>query len=266
MARACCACTSPERAAIDAALARPDSSIRDVAGRFGLSKSAVDRHRRQHLATSPVERPNVEATSIAIDPTTLSTRAPARDRRAAFVREYLVNLNATQAATRAGYSARSAHVTGARLLKDPNVAAAIQAGMDQRAQRVGMTADDVLREIKLLAQSDVGDYEVGDPAAPVKVRDGVTPEARRAIASVKRRVRRVKRDDGQAEEIEDVEFKLWNKPEALKMAGQHLKLFGEQGEGGGVVEKVFFLPVVAINVEDWQRQVVERKALPPGSG
>jgi hypothetical protein len=34
------------------------------------------------------------------------------------------------------------------------------------------------------------------------------------------------------------------------------------GGGGGVVEKVFFLPIVAVNVDDWQRHVAERKALP----
>jgi len=198
--------------------------------------------------------------------TALATQKPAQDRRARFVQEYLVDLNATQAAIRAGYSPRSADVTGARLLADARIAAAVQAGMDQRAQRVGMTADDVLRELKVLGMSDVGHYEVGDPAEPVKVREGTAPEARRAISSVKRRVRRIQREGGPPEEIEDVEFRLWNKPEALRLAGQHLKLFGADGEGGGAVEKVFFLPVVAVNMEEWQRQVAERKALPPAAG
>ncbi len=155
---------------------------------------------------------------------------------------------------------------GARLLGDARIAAAVQAGMDQRAQRVGMTADDVLRELKVIGMSDVGHYEVGDPVEPVKVRDGAAPEARRAISSVKRRVRRIEREDGPPEVVEDVEFRLWNKPEALRLAGQHLKLFGADGEGGGAVEKVFFLPVVAVNIEEWQRQVAERKALPPAAG
>lgn len=269
MPRACGVCASPERVAIDAALARPDSTIRDVAGRFGLSKSAVDRHHRQHPRAPverPVERPHIETTAVEIDTTTLATQTPARDRRAVFVREYLVDLNATQAAIRAGYSPRTAGSQASDLLKIPEIQAAIQAAMDQRAQRVGMTADDVLRELKAIGMSRVDHYEVGDAKQPLVVKDGAPPEAIAAVSSVKRRVRRVERNSGQIEETEDVEFKLWNKPEALRLAGQHLKLFSEQGESSGAVEKVFFLPVVAINAEDWQRQVAERKALPSGSG
>lgn len=279
MPRVCTVCRHRERGAIDEALVAGPDSIRDVAGQFRLSKSAVDRHRRRHLLPPAVqgERTNVPpngrrlpAQAAPLETTTLATSTPARDRRTRFVQEYLVDLNATQAAIRAGYSARSAHVTGARLLRDAKVAAATQAAMDQRAQRVGMTADEVLRELKMIGLSDVGHYEVGDPAEPVKVRDGAAPETRRAISSVKRRVRRVERHDGQTEEIEDVEFRLWNKPEALRLAGQHLKLWGDREQGGGGVEKVFFLPLVAVSVEEWQRQVAERKAverrmLPPAS-
>ena len=252
-----------ERNAIDAVLAARRDSLRDIARRFGLAKDALDRHRRRHLAGTVNGVPVTPPPSV-IDTVTLASQGPARDRRHRFVQEYLVDLNATQAAIRAGYSPRTAGSQAHDLLKVPEIRAAIQAGMDARAQRVGMTADEVLRELRVIGLSDVGDYVVGDPAEPVRVRDGVAPETRRAISSVKRRVRRVKGENGQTEEIEDVEFRLWNKGEALRLTGQHLKLFGEREEGGGAVEKVFFLPVVAVNVEDWQRQVAERKALPLG--
>lgn len=64
-----------------------------------------------------------------------------------FVKEYLIDLNATQAATRAGYSAKTANEQGARLLANVSVAQAVQKGMDERAKRTEITADYVLAGI-----------------------------------------------------------------------------------------------------------------------
>lgn len=66
----------------------------------------------------------------------------------AFVREYLVDLNATQAAIRAGYSQRTAHVIGHENLKKPEIAITIEAAMDARAKRTAITADYVLEGIR----------------------------------------------------------------------------------------------------------------------
>jgi phage terminase small subunit len=66
-----------------------------------------------------------------------------RQRR--FVDEYLVDLNATQAAIRAGYSARTANEQGARLLANASIATAIQTAQEARSQRLRLTQDDVLR-------------------------------------------------------------------------------------------------------------------------
>ncbi len=65
-----------------------------------------------------------------------------------FVEEYLVDLNATQAAIRAGYSARTAEQQGPRLLGNVGVAAAIQAAMEARSERTGITQDYVLTTIR----------------------------------------------------------------------------------------------------------------------
>jgi hypothetical protein len=62
-----------------------------------------------------------------------------------FVDEYLVDLNATQAAIRAGYSARTANEQGARLLANASLAAAVQSAQLARSERVRITQDDVLR-------------------------------------------------------------------------------------------------------------------------
>jgi hypothetical protein len=62
-----------------------------------------------------------------------------------FVDEYLLDLNATQAAIRAGYSARTANEQGARLLANASVAAAAQSAQLARSERLQLTQDDVLR-------------------------------------------------------------------------------------------------------------------------
>jgi phage terminase small subunit len=67
-------------------------------------------------------------------------------RQERFAGEYLVDLNATRAAVRAGYARRGAEVTGSRLLRYPNVAAAIAAAKRERAQSTRIDSDWVLKQ------------------------------------------------------------------------------------------------------------------------
>lgn len=72
-----------------------------------------------------------------------------------FVDEYLVDLNATQAAIRAGYSAATARSIAAENLTKPNIAAAVSAAQAERAKRTGITADRVLEDLARVAFGDV---------------------------------------------------------------------------------------------------------------
>ena len=67
-----------------------------------------------------------------------------------FVKEYLIDLNATQAAIRAGYAERSAQQIGAENMLKPVVANAIQEAMYERRERLEMTQDDVLNKLEEL--------------------------------------------------------------------------------------------------------------------
>jgi len=75
-----------------------------------------------------------------------------------FCKEYLVDLNATQAATRAGYSEKTAQEQAARLLSNVIIQAEIQARMEKRVDRTEITQDKVLMELAILAFSDLADY------------------------------------------------------------------------------------------------------------
>lgn len=90
-------------------------------------------------------------------------------KQARFVEEYLVDLNATQAATRAGYSVRTAKEQGYELLSKPLVSEAIAAAQAVRAEKVGMTAQRVLEQLAAFAMADLADiYDDAGNLLPIK--------------------------------------------------------------------------------------------------
>lgn len=74
-----------------------------------------------------------------------------------FVAEYLVDLNATQAAVRAGYSAKGAKDQAWQNMQNPEITAAIKAAMEARNNRTQVDADYVLHRLTEIDQMDVLD-------------------------------------------------------------------------------------------------------------
>ena len=141
-------------------------------------------------------------------------RLTPRQRR--FVDEYLLDLNGKQAAIRAGYSPKTAEVLASQTLRNPKVQAALAEAMAARAQRVELTQDTVLRELALLAQSDVTHYVI-DQEGNVALRAGAPAGAMRAVSSLKKRIVHT-----ESAVIYETEIKLWNKPASVRMSGEHL--------------------------------------------
>jgi len=71
-----------------------------------------------------------------------------------FVEEYLVDLNATQAAIRAGYSKRTAEQQGSRLLSNVKVAKAVSKAQEALSERAGITQERVLKRFEQIAFAD----------------------------------------------------------------------------------------------------------------
>lgn len=89
--------------------------------------------------------------------------------QARFVEEYLLDLNATQAATRAGYSEKTAKAQGSRLLTNVDVQAALSAAQAKRSKRTQIDADWVLSRLAEEANADIADLYGDDGALkPVK--------------------------------------------------------------------------------------------------
>jgi len=141
----------------------------------------------------------------------------------AFVQEYLVDLNATQAAIRAGYSKRTAYRTGADNLKKPQIATAIAKAKVERAKRVEITADRVLEELARIGFANVRDlFEWDEESATFISSRDLTEEQAAAVASVKAETTRYTRDDGTTETKIKLELKTHDKLGALREIGKHL--------------------------------------------
>lgn len=162
-----------------------------------------------------------------------------------FVEEYLKDLNATQAAVRAGYSDKTAESQASRLLRNVKVRELVEARQIARSERTGITQDRVLQELELLAFSDLTHYLVDDNGK-IELVAGAPDGAMRALQSVKHKT--TTREAGEMTiTTHEVELKLWDKPGPLKLAGQHVGLFIEKHEHTGkngkpieVVKRVVF--------------------------
>lgn len=90
-------------------------------------------------------------------------------KQSAFVREYLIDLNATQAAVRAGYSKKSANEFAGQLMAKPHIKAAIDAAIAKRSQKTEIDSEWVLRRLALEADADLKDiYTDNGSLKPVK--------------------------------------------------------------------------------------------------
>jgi phage terminase small subunit len=82
-------------------------------------------------------------------------------RQSRFVEEYLIDLNATQAAIRAGYSARTANKTGPRLMVNVGIQNSIAELQAERSEAVGLTVEKILNDIDLIMQNSMITDESG---------------------------------------------------------------------------------------------------------
>jgi phage terminase small subunit len=154
-------------------------------------------------------------------------------RQQAFVNAYLVSLNGAAAAVAAGYSAKAANVTAAKLVAKASVRAAIDAAMAKRAERTEVRAADVIRELSRVAFSDLTDVASWTADGGVRVKDSatLTEAQRRAVLSVRSKVRTIPQGDDLPPITEaDVEVKLHPKIQAADLLAKHLGLYQQAGD------------------------------------
>lgn len=165
----------------------------------------------------------------------VAKQAELTPKQALFVREYLVDLNATQAAIRAGYSKKTAASQAERLLRNVEIASAVQAHMDKRAGAIEISATRVLQEIAKLAFFDPRKLLNSD-GSPKPIQE-LDDETAMAVAGIDI-VTKGNDDLGYADILK---IKLADKSKNLELLGRHLKLFTDKVEldvGGELAKRM----------------------------
>lgn len=161
-----------------------------------------------------------------------------------FCEEYIIDLNATRAAIRAGYSQKSAGNIGSENLKKPHIRARIEKLEAERSRRTGITADRVLRELAKIGFVKATDVINGSTG---KVRDDAAPEDLACISSIK--VKTIPTEEGP---IVEREVKLVDKNKSLELLGKHLGLFDKkQDESETIADDGFIDALNGTASEDW---------------
>ena len=146
------------------------------------------------------------------------------DKQQRFVAEYLVDLNAKQAAIRCGYSPRTAESQGSRLLSNAKVAASVAEGQAKRLKSADLTATRVLEELRRLAFSDV--RGLFDERGNLRPLHELNDEQAAAIASLEVVIKNAKAGDGETDTIHKI--KVWDKTRSLEMLAKHFALLTER--------------------------------------
>lgn len=136
-----------------------------------------------------------------------------------FVDEYLIDLNATQAAIRAGYSAKTANEQGAQNLAKLSVQQAIAEHMAERSKRTGVNQDRIVLELAKIAFVKMTD--VVDPDG--RIRGDAREDDLCCIESIK-----YKKSDTETGSSEEREVKVSSKLKALELLGKHLGMWNDK--------------------------------------
>ena len=160
-------------------------------------------------------------------------------KQARFVAEYLVDLNATQAAIRAGYSPRTAKVIGAQNLSKLNIQSAIQEAIETQQERTEIPADRVIQELFRVASFDPRKLFRSD--GTVKDIHELDDDTAACIGGLEMQT------DTNGTTTRKV--KIWDKNSALEKLGKHFMLFTDRVHHSGDLD------VSAMNEEELDAEI-----------
>lgn len=160
---------------------------------------------------------------------------PLTPKQKIFVKEYLVDRNATRAAKAAGYSAKTVHSTGPRMLENAGIKSEIAKHTERLYQKIDLKAEDVLREIKKLAFVDL---------SQAYKEDGSLLHPSEMPADVRAALQSVETDEifaGRGRDKKKIGYtrkiRLSDKVRSLEMLAKHFKLLTDvqeiTGKDGG---------------------------------
>ncbi len=190
------------------------------------------------------------------------------ERQRKFCREYVVDLNATQAAIRAGYHEKTAYSMGPRLLKHVEVRECVAELKRALASKLEITQERVLKEWAYVAFANMQDFTrvtpEGDPYVDLS---RCTREQMAALAETQ--VEDFTEGRGEnARNIRRVRIKFHSKPQALEALSKHLGLFEADNKQKGLQAFIEYLQQRVTDSANYteQHRVPETRSLPAGPG
>lgn len=163
---------------------------------------------------------------------------PKQDR---FVREYLVDLNATQAAIRAGYSPDTAAEQGYQLVHNTSVSAEISKRQEKINKRLDVSAERVIEELSRLAFSNIADFvEFGEFGIRIKDTATLNEDDQRCIAAV-------------SESVQGRKFTMHDKKGALDSLAKYFNLFERHQQSGSGQINIY--PYSEDKMDEYQRRL-----------
>ncbi|QYA11718.1 terminase small subunit [Rhizobium sp. AB2/73] len=190
-----------------------------------------------------------------------------------FIREYLIDLNATQAAIRAGYSVKTANEQAAQMLARRDIADAIDTLMADRSVKIGISAERVLSEISVMAFYDPAEIMVEIGKADPELADGVSisddgkiyglrgpNDIRRLTENVRRAIVGWGYDRNQ-----NFSVKLADKSKALDQLARHLSLYNDRIEVTSVDGLADRLNRIAAREEDAPARSAQKPVAAPAN-
>jgi len=141
-----------------------------------------------------------------------------------FCREYLVDLNATQAAMRAGYSVKTAHTIGQENLRKPVIKAYLSDKIQKQSEKTSITVEEILKELKNFLMFDPAKmYDEDGNIKPLHEMDEAT---RKSICGHDVKEHITESVSGDSMEVKRIsKIKTWDKLKSAELLGKYLKMF-----------------------------------------
>lgn len=146
-----------------------------------------------------------------------------------FVDEYLIDLNASKAALRAGYSPKTAERIGSELVRHPKILAEIEKAMEKRAARTNITADRILQELARVAFFDI--RRLYDKDGNLKKPADLDDETAAALSALET-IEQLNSESGGSPAVTK-KIKTFDKISALTLAMRHLGMLRDKVEHSG---------------------------------
>lgn len=162
------------------------------------------------------------------------------DKQRRFCEEYLIDLNATQAAIRAGYSEKTAYSIGDENLRKPEIADFVKKLQLEQSERTKVTADMVIQELAKIGFSDIKNYFGSDEDQ--KDITQLENKLSAAVSSIK-----VTEMSGDGWSKTTKEFKLHDKIAALDKLGKHTGIFEKDNKQKGEAIKSPVIQILPLN-------------------